>query len=113
MRFNKSRGSDLIREGHLLQAILLDAEGMLIDAVGDRYEPERLSSIFFSIRKLGSDLERDLEMKEVMEFSFRTSDEKLRLNIRHVPSHGQDLYLVCLLPLPLGHMPTLRELLMH
>jgi hypothetical protein len=35
----------------------------------------------------------------------------MRLNIRHVPTEGMDLTLVCLTPIPNAHMPTLRELL--
>jgi hypothetical protein len=112
MMFNKSRAGDLIRQGHLLQAVLLDSEGLLIDAAGERYEPEKLSSVYFSVRTLAADLERELDITEVLEFSFRMPAQRMRLNIRHVPSQGQDLILICLLPIPLSHMPTLRELLM-
>jgi len=112
MTFNKNRAGDLIRQGHLIQAVLLDNEGMLIDAAGERYEPEKLSSIFFSVKSLAADLERELNITEVLEFAFRMPAQRLRLNIRHVPTEGQDLILICLLPIPLSHMPTLRELLM-
>ena len=111
MRFNKDNAEDLIQKGHLLQAALLDGEGMIIDAVGDEYDPEKMSAVFFALQNFATELERNLNLKETMEFSFRTNSLRLRLNIRHVPTEGTDLTLVCLTPIPNDHMPTLKELL--
>jgi hypothetical protein len=70
-----------------------------------------MSAVFFCLQSFATELERSLNLRETMEFSFRTQSQRMRLNIRHVPAEGMDLTLVCLTPIPNAHMPTLRELL--
>ncbi len=112
MRFNKSRAIDLIRQGRLLQAALLDGEGMIVDTVGERYDPERLASVYFSSKTYAGELERDLELGRTLEISFRSENQRMRLNVKHVGADGENLTLICLVPLPSLRLPSLKELLM-
>lgn len=113
MVFNKSRAADLIRSGRLLQAVLLDAEGMVIDAVGERYDLERLVAVFFGARTFAAELEQSLDLEKTVEISFRSESQRMRLNVRHVGAEGENMTLVCLVPLPSQRMPTVKELLME
>lgn len=70
-----------------------------------------MSAAFFCLQPFATDLERSLNLRETMEFSFRTQSQRMRLNIRHVPTEGMDLTLVCLTPIPNALMLTLRKFL--
>lgn len=112
MRFNKSRALDLIRQGRLLQAALLDGEGMIVDTVGERYDADRLAAVYFSSKTFAQDLERDLGLGRTLEISFRSESQRMRLNVKHVGAEGENLTLICLVPLPSLRLPSLKELLM-
>lgn len=98
MKFISKTVEDMIREGKLHQAVVVDSDGLVVDARGEMYDPEVLSAFAFPLQQTLSSLQETLGLERIKEVSLRTEDRKVRITLSFFVANAQDFCLMVLAP---------------
>ena len=91
--------NELIRNGKLAQVVILDTEGMIVEAIGDWYDSELLISLFFHFKSFIKNSQENLKLDRVEEVSLRTEKERLKITLRYFTTDGMEFFLIAICPI--------------
>lgn len=111
MKFISKTVEDMIRDGKLHQAVVVDSDGLVVDARGEMYDPETLSAFAFPIQQTLRSLEETLAVDRIKEVSLRTEDRKLRITLSFFVANAQDFCLMVLAPGAAALRPSVTDIL--
>jgi predicted regulator of Ras-like GTPase activity (Roadblock/LC7/MglB family) len=98
VKFISKTVEDMIRDGKLHQAVVVDRDGLVVDARGELYDPEVLSAFAFPLQQTLHSLQETLGLEKIKEVSLRTEDRKLRITLSFFVANAQDFCLMVLAP---------------
>ncbi len=98
MKFISKTVEDMIRDGKLHQAVVVDRDGLVVDARGEMYDPEVLSAFAFPLQQTIHSVQETLGLEKIKEVSLRTEDRKLRITLSFFVANAQDFCLMVLAP---------------
>jgi len=98
VKFISKTVEDMIREGKLHQAVVVDSDGLVVDARGEMYDPELLSAFAFPLQQTLRSLQDALGLEKIKEVSLRTEDRKLRMTLSFFVANAQDFCLMVIAP---------------
>jgi predicted regulator of Ras-like GTPase activity (Roadblock/LC7/MglB family) len=98
LKFISKTVEDMIRDGKLHQAVVVDNDGLVVDARGEMYDPEVLSAFAFPLQETLRTLQETLGVERIREVSLRTEDRKLRITLSFFVANAQDFCLMVLAP---------------
>ncbi len=99
MRYLTEEIRTLLENKELLQLVLVDREGMILDAEGDLFDPEQLAALFLPVDLLLKNISRDLPLERVEEISVRTFGPRLRVVLQSFSVAESSYMLIALFPL--------------
>jgi hypothetical protein len=103
--------NELIRDGKLIQVVILDTEGMIVEAVGDRYDSELLTSLFFHFKSFIENSQENLKLDRVEEVSLRTEKEQLKITLRYFMVERMEFFLIAVCPITRSSHQTTDEVI--
>jgi len=98
VKFISKTVEDMIGDGKLHQAVVVDSDGLVVDARGEMYDPEVLSAFAFPLQQTLRTLQETLGLERIKEVSLRTEDRKLRITLSFFVANAQDFCLMVLAP---------------
>lgn len=110
MTFISKAVENMILEGKLYQAVVVDSEGLPVDARGEMFDPEILSAFAFPLQEVLRNLQDTLEIDKIKELSLRTLGRKLRITMSFFSVNAMDFCLIILSPGTAATPPGLSEL---
>ena len=110
MKIPRGKAAELIEKRKLLQMILIDKEGFVLDAVGRMYDPEALSATFLPIRDTILRLKSKLKVDRVEEFSIRTFGRPYRIIMRPFELNNISFSMLIICPLASSYREIISEL---
>ena len=90
--------TELLKNGKLIQGIILDTEGMIVEAAGDRYDTELLTSLFFHFQNFIDSSRENLKLDRLDEVSLITEKEQLKITFRSFSIDEMELFLIAIYP---------------
>jgi hypothetical protein len=99
MRYLTEEIRTLLENKELLQLVLVDREGMVLDAEGDLFDPEHLAALFLPVDLLLKNISRDLPLERVEEISVRAFGPRLRVVLQSFSVAEASYLLIALFPL--------------
>ena len=110
MTFISKAVEDMIRDGKLYQAVVVDSEGLPVDARGEMFDPEILSAFAFPLQEVLRNLQDTLGIEKIKELSLRTLGRRLRINMSFFSANAVEFCLILLSPGASAPPPALSEL---
>lgn len=110
MTFISKTVENMILDGKLYQAVVVDSEGLPVDARGEMFDPEILSAFAFPLQEVLRNLQDTLGIDKIKELSLRTLGRKLRITMSFFSANAMDFCLMILSPGTAAHPPALSEL---
>ncbi|MDW7760167.1 MAG: roadblock/LC7 domain-containing protein [Acidobacteriota bacterium] len=110
MTFISKTVEDMIHDGKLYQAVVVDSEGLPVDARGEMFDPEILSAFAFPLQEVLRNLQDTLGIEKIKELSLRTIGRKLRITMSFFSVNATDFCLIILSPGTSAPPPALSEL---
>lgn len=111
MRFFSERLKGLIKEGKVLQVVIVDSEGFVVETMGKYYDPEVLPSIFLPLEQVLKKVQNILEVNEVEEISLRTDGKKIRIILRNFPIDDLKFLLIAVCPISAPYRQIMTEII--
>ncbi|MBN2207528.1 MAG: roadblock/LC7 domain-containing protein [Candidatus Aminicenantes bacterium] len=111
MKFISKTVEDMIQDGKLHQAVVVDSDGLVVDARGEMYDPEILSAFAFPIQQTLRSLQETLAVERIKEVSLRTEDRKLRITLSFFVANAQDFCLMVRAPGAAAARPAVSDIL--
>ena len=102
MRFLDQEIEKAVTEGRLFQALVADAEGFVLENLGERFDPELLAASFSPSQGLARRVQDSLGAGRVEELAVRFEDEKMRVVVRYIHHEGEGFMVVAVVPLDRG-----------
>jgi len=99
MRYLTEEIRSLLENKELLQLVLVDREGMVLDAAGDLFDPEQLAALFLPVDLLLKNISRDLPLERVEEISVRAFGPRLRVVLQSFSVAESSYLLIALFPI--------------
>jgi len=107
----KEKIEGMIKDGKLMQVVLLDTEGMVVEAVGDMYDSEVLSAIFFPFQSFVNKVREDLKISEVEEFSLKSEEGKFMIILRYFTANEMKFFIIAICPVTSSYRQLTTELI--
>lgn len=102
---------ELIKSGKLIQGVIFDSEGMVVEAIGHQYNPEILSSLFFSFQSFIRDIRKSLKVGRAEEVILRAEEKQFRVVLRYFIVNGNGFYLISLVPINSHYHQTTNKII--
>ena len=99
MRYLSEDIRPLLENKELLELVLVDGEGMVLDAAGDLFDPEQLAALFLPVDLLLKNISRDLPLERVEEISVRAFGPRLRVVLQSFSVAESSYLLIALFPI--------------
>jgi len=99
MRYLSEDIRPLLENKELLELVLVDGEGMVLDAEGDLFNPEQLAALFLPVDLLLKNISRDLPLERVEEISVRAFGPRLRVVLQSFSVAESSYLLIALFPI--------------
>ncbi len=99
MRYLDQSTQTLIERGDVLELVLVDSEGMVLDSRGDLFPPEQLAALFSPFHRLLDNIKQSAKLGSVEEISIRTLDPRLRIVVQPFSVHDLPFLLIALYPI--------------
>ncbi len=91
---------ELHEKGRIAQAVLIDAEGMLISSVGSVFDAETLGGAFSSLRPVMKTIQETLDFGGSRSLTLIIKDTRFWIHWRAFAEEGQDYVLITIYPPP-------------
>ena len=101
----------MINEGNLIQVALIDTEGMVVEAAGDKYNSEILSAVLFPYHNFVSKFKEELKIEGVEEFSLKNDENQIRIILRHFSANEMKFFLLAVFPVTSPYRQMTNELI--
>jgi len=98
MRYLSEEIRPLLEKKELLELVLVDREGMVLDAEGNLFDPEQLAALFLPVHLLLQNISRDLPLERVEEISVRALGPRIRVVLQPVTVAEASYLLIALFP---------------
>jgi len=98
MRYLSEDIRPLLEQKELIELVLLDGEGMVLDAEGDAFEPERLAALFSPLQQFLQNICGGLPLEGVEEISVRTLGPRTRVVLQPFTVAEASYLLIALFP---------------
>jgi len=99
MRYLSEEIRPLLEKKELLELVLVDREGMVLDAEGNLFDPEQLAALFLPVHLLLQNISRDLPLERVEEISVRALGPRIRVVLQPVTVAEASYLLIALFPI--------------
>ena len=99
MRYLSQEIRPLLEQRELLGLVLVDREGMVLDAEGDLYPAELLAALFSPLHKLLEDIRERMNIQGMEEISVRTVGPRLRVILQDFTVNDSSYLLIALFPI--------------
>jgi hypothetical protein len=99
MRYLSEEIRPLLEKKELLELVLVDREGMVLDAEGKLFNPEQLAALFLPVHLLLQNISRDLPLERVEEISVRALGPRIRVVLQSFTVGEASYLLIALFPL--------------
>lgn len=99
MRYLSQEIKPLLERKELLGLVLVDDEGMVLDAEGELYPPEQLAAAFAPFHRLLDDVRRRMNVGGLEEVSVRTLEPRLRIIVQSFTVREERYLIVALYPI--------------
>lgn len=103
--------TELLNNGKLIQGIILDTEGMIVEAVGDRYDTELLTSLFFHFQSFINSSQENLKLDKLDEVSLITEKEQLKITFHSFAIDEMELFLIAIYPMDSSSGQSAHEII--
>ncbi|MFW6128940.1 MAG: hypothetical protein ACOC6P_01670 [Candidatus Aminicenantaceae bacterium] len=101
----------MIKANKLIQVVIIDSEGMVVNSVGQMFDDEILASIFFPSEGIIDKIQKDLDVEGVEELSFKTKGKDVRIVMRYFPVRKMRFFLVAIFPLNSFYRQAMIEII--
>jgi len=99
MRYLSQEIRPLLERKDLLGLVLVDGEGMVLDAEGELYPPEQLAALFSPLHKMLDNVQRNINVEGIEEISIRTLNPRMRIIVQAFSVHQSPYLLIALYPI--------------
>jgi hypothetical protein len=99
MRYLGEEIRPLLEKKELLELVLVDGEGMVLDAEGKVFNPEQLAALFLPVHLLLQNIGRDLPLERVEEVSVRAFGPRIRIVLQSFTVAEASYLLIALFPI--------------
>jgi len=99
MRYLSEDIRPLLEKKELLELVLVDREGMVLDAAGNLFDPEQLAALFLPVHLLLQNIGRDLPLERVEEISVRALGPRIRVVLQPFSVAETSYLLIALFPI--------------
>ena len=110
MKVPKEKIAELIKKRKLIQIVLLDKEGFILDSEGTMYDPDLLSAAFVPLHEVKKKLSTMLKVNRVDELSIRTNGKPFRAIMRSYDINGFDFSMILICPLASSYRNIIAEI---
>lgn len=110
MKVPKEKIADLIQKRKLIQIVLLDKEGFILDSEGSMYDPDLLSAAFVPLKDVKKKLSSMLQVNRVDELSIRTDGKPFRAIMRSYDINGVAFSMIIICPLASSYRDIIAEI---
>lgn len=110
MNVPKEKITELIRKKKLIQIVLLDKEGFILDSEGSMYDPDLLSAAFVPLHEVKKKLSSMLKVNRVDELSVRTNGKPFRAIMRSYEIDGFAFSMILICPLASSFRNIIAEI---
>lgn len=110
MKVPKEKIAELIQKKKLIQIVLLDKEGFILDSEGTMYDPDLLSAAFVPLQEVKKKLSTMLKVNRVDELSIRTNGKPFRAIMRSYDINGFSFSMVLICPLASSYRNIIAEI---
>ncbi|OGD09098.1 MAG: hypothetical protein A2Y86_02450 [Candidatus Aminicenantes bacterium RBG_13_62_12] len=99
MRFLSPEVRPFLERGEILELVLLDGEGMVLDAEGAHFPPEQLAAFFSPLHGLLTNIRQGLNIEAFEEISVRTLGPRMRVILQPFSAQESPYLLIALYPI--------------
>jgi hypothetical protein len=110
MKVPKEKIAELIQKKKLIQIVLLDKEGFILDSEGTMYDPDLLSAAFVPLQEVKKKLSSMLKVNQVDELSIRTNGKPFRAIMRSYDINGFTFSMILICPLASSYRNIIAEI---
>ena len=110
MKVPKEKIAELIQKRKLIQIVLLDKEGFILDSEGSMYDPDLLSAAFVPLKDVKKKLSSMLKVNRVDELSIRTEGKPFRAIMRSYDINGVAFSMIIICPLASSYRNIIAEI---
>jgi hypothetical protein len=110
MKVPKEKIAELIQKRKLIQIVLLDKEGFILDSEGSMYDPDLLSAAFVPLKDVKKKLSSMLNVNRVDELSIRTDGKPFRAIMRSYDINGFAFSMIIICPLASSYRDIIAEI---
>jgi len=110
MKVPKEKIAELIQKKKLIQIVLLDKEGFILDSEGTMYDPDLLSAAFVPLQEVKKKLSSMLKVNQVDELSIRTNGKPFRAIMRSYNINGFTFSMILICPLASSYRNIIAEI---
>lgn len=110
MKVPKEKIAELIQKKKLIQIVLLDKEGFILDSEGTMYDPDLLSAAFVPLKEVKKKLSQMLKVNHVDELSIRTNGKPFRAIMRSYDINGFSFSMILICPLASSYRNIIAEI---
>lgn len=89
----------LLERGDVLELVLVDGEGMVLEARGDHYPPEQLAALFSPLHRLLETIRLNMDIGGIEEISVRTLSPRMRILVQSFSVQESPFLLIALYPI--------------
>ena len=110
MKVPKEKIAELIQKKKLIQIVLVDKEGFILDSEGSMYDPDLLSATFVPLKDVKRKLSSMLKVNRVDELSIRTDGKPFRAIMRSYDVNGVAFSMILICPLASSYRNIIAEI---
>lgn len=99
MRYLSQEIRPLLERKDLLGLVLVDGEGMVLDAEGELYPPEQLAALFSPLHRMLDGIRGNIRVRGIEEISIRTLDPRMRIIVQAFSVQQSPYLLIALYPI--------------
>ncbi|MFC1833113.1 hypothetical protein ACFL2Q_00075 [Thermodesulfobacteriota bacterium] len=112
MKLFRSFAQEALEDGLVLQIVVADEEGMIVENGGEMFPPDSLVATFFKLQGASEYLEQVLNLEQASEMAIRYNVSKVTLVFIPFTSNELGSYLIsAVIPFGAGYRVFVRRLL--
>lgn len=101
----------ILKNGNLYQIVVVDNEGMAVEAIGNLYDPEMLSALFSSTLRFVTDLKRNLKVNGIEKLSLKIGKRPFKFILRFFKVDGKDFFIIAICHVNCSHSQAMKEII--
>ncbi|MBN2199885.1 MAG: hypothetical protein JW747_08575 [Candidatus Aminicenantes bacterium] len=99
MRYLSQEIRPLLERNEILGLVLVDGEGMVLDAEGGLYPPEHLAALFSPLYRMLDDIQHNINVEGIEEISIRTLNPRMRIIVQGFSVQQSPYLIIALYPI--------------